>query len=123
MFSAEGLTQKLAVTLSRRAFLKSLGLFVATIGATLAGQPETADAEPACCPDPECSGCQAGGSICPPGYTRIAITRCCLDGCWWTCSTCRSSSPPYNICYCSHEDFTLCGAHCILRSGVVLTAE
>lgn len=116
----ERIVQNLAANLSRRNFLKTLGLLVTGLGAIMVGKVETAQAGPACCPDPECSGCQLGGSECPSGYTKYGVTRCCLDGCWWTCSKCQANWPPYDICYCSHEDLTLCGPHCTTRSGLVI---
>lgn len=106
----EKLTRDLAVNLSRRGFLKALGVFVTGLGLTLVGNVEKVKAGPACCPNPECSGCRNGGSNCPSGYERLLFAQCCLNYCYWTCSKCRKLYPPNQgtICYCSHEDFTTC---------------
>lgn len=112
MSTDEKLTQNIANKLSRRDFLKGLGALIASIGVAMVGNIETVEAGPACCPNPECSGCQHAGSNCPVGYTKISWTSCCLNYCKWTCNKCRRNSDGY-ICYCSHEDFVACpGGQC-----------
>lgn len=108
----ERLTRTAATRLSRRHFLSVLGRGVASLGLALAGgtilgRVETAEAGPACCPSPECPGCQAQGSICPVGYTNIGHTPCCLNFCRWTCTKCEHNITKA-ICYCSHDDLTTC---------------
>lgn len=106
MSSVERLTRALAVRLSRQQFLKGLGALIAGLGLAMVGKVETARAD-ACCPGPECSGCLAGGSICPSGYTRIDHFKCCFFGCQWGCNKCKKNSDG-SICYCSHDDLVAC---------------
>ncbi len=108
MSADEKLTQNIASSLSRRDFLKGLGAFIISVGVAMVGNIETVEAGPACCLNPECSGCQNAGSNCPVGYTKLSHTQCCLNYCKWTCNKCRKNTSPFNICYCSHQDFVSC---------------
>lgn len=109
MSADEKITKNISRRLSRRDFLKGLRAFVASVGVAMVGNIETVEAGPACCPNPECSGCLNLGSNCPVGYTKLSHTKCCLSHCQWGCNKCRKNTSPFNICYCSHEDLVSCG--------------
>jgi hypothetical protein len=104
----ENLTQILAKRISRRNFLKSLGVAVLGLGAALIGKPVEEVQAAGCCPGPECSGCRIGGSNCPYGYRKVTSTTCCLQGCKWTCNVCEDLDPPHEQCICSHDDMVSC---------------
>jgi hypothetical protein len=110
----ERLTKNLAVRISRRGFIKGLGKSILVLGVALIGNIVNAEAGPACCPNPECSGCQSGGSNCPSGYTKMSWSTCCVHNYQYTCATCKcwSSGPncqyPGYTCYCTHDDLICC---------------
>jgi hypothetical protein len=106
----ERLAKKLAIGISRRGFIKGLGMFTLALGTALMGIPlEEAGAESWCCPSTDpCDGCQGGGSICPPGYTKLSDSYwCCLNHCKYSCNHCHKNGA--TDCWCYHDDMVSCG--------------
>lgn len=118
----EKIVEQLAAKASRRDFLKIAGGIVIALSTALIGETETAEAQcqisDKCCPGPPCgsAACQFCGSQCPSGWTKIQTTRCCLNGCSYTCSKCQKNTDPDkgSICWCTHDDIASCpGQNCI----------
>jgi hypothetical protein len=115
----ERLAKKLATGISRRGFIKGLGMFTLAFGAALMGKTvEEATAESWCCTGtPQCSGCQGGGSICPSGYHSLSHNHCCLNYCQYMCLECERYVP-YDHCWCYHDDMVSCGGgNCGSKQG------
>jgi hypothetical protein len=111
MSIGEILTQKLAEGVSRRSFIKGIGISIVALGIAMLGQPVTeTKAEQWCCTGtPECADCRGGGSVCPIGYHQESHYHCCLNYCQYMCLKCHRDYPPYDFCWCYHDDMVSCG--------------
>jgi hypothetical protein len=118
----ERLTKNLAVRISRRGFIKGLGMLALALGTALIGkQVEEVAAESWCCQGtPECLHCLGGGSICPSGYHQetYPAQKCCLNHCQYQCLYCHDEDGNPEFCWCYHDDMTSCGGgYCGSKKG------
>jgi hypothetical protein len=107
----ERLTKQIAISISRRSFLKSLGGFAAVLGLAMVGESDQIASDcSTCCPGPHCGNCRNAESTCPIGYIKISHCYCCIGNCHYTCTHCERSSWPWDDCWCGpHDDLSSCG--------------